>query len=61
MTIPYMDEQISSMDGSVINECHPWMEEPHPWMKVLPVDVIHGWSNLIHGGHPWMRTIDDRH
>ena len=33
-----MDEQISSMDGSVINGCHPWMEEPHPWMKVSLMD-----------------------
>ena len=42
MTIPSMDEQISSMDGSVINGCHPWKEEPHPWMKVSSVDDIHG-------------------
>ena len=42
MTIPSMDEQISSMDGSVINGCHPWKKEPHPWMKVSSVDDIQG-------------------
>ena len=50
MTIQYMDEQIksiiesviyeetSSMDGSVIHECHPWMENPHPWMTSTDED-----------------------
>ena len=46
MTIPFMDEQISSMDESAICGCHPWMEEHHPWMKVLSFDVIHKWRNL---------------
>ena len=30
--ISSMDGETSSMDGSVILECHPWMENPHPWM-----------------------------
>ena len=38
MTIPSMDEQISSMDGSVIGGCHPWMEKPHPWMTFMDED-----------------------
>ena len=55
-----MGKQISSMDKSVINGCHPWMEEPHPWMKVSSVDVIHGWRNLIHEWkcHPLMSSMD---
>ena len=42
MTIPSMDEQISSMNESVIYGCHPWMEEPHPWIKMT--DDGHGQS-----------------
>ena len=45
-----MYEQISSMNESVIRECHPWMEEPHPWMKVSSLDVVHG--------HPWIASVD---
>ena len=68
MTIPSMDEQILSMDKSVIRWCHPWTEEPHPWMKASSVyvihgwrNLIHGWRNLIHGWHPRMRMTDDGH
>ena len=37
-----MDGETSSMDGSVIGECHPWMENPHLWMKMI--DDRHGQS-----------------
>ena len=36
-----MDEEISSMDESLILGWHPWMEKCHQWMKVSSVDVIH--------------------
>ena len=42
-----MDGEMSSMDGSVIRGCHPWMTLPS-------VDAIHGC-------HPWMKTTDDGH
>ena len=51
----YMNEQISSMDESVIRGCHPWMKKPHPLMKVSSMNAIHGWSTLINGWHPWMK------
>ena len=33
-----MDGETSSMDGSIIHECHPWMEKPHPWMKMTDME-----------------------
>ena len=45
MTMPSMDEQISSMDGgtssmdeSIIGGCPPWMEKPHQWMTSMDED-----------------------
>ena len=34
------------MDGSVILECHLWMENPHPWMTSMmkTLDDGHGRS-----------------
>ena len=61
LTIPFIDEQISSMDESTICRCHPWMEEPYPWMKVSSADDIHELRYFIHGGHPWMKITDDGH
>ena len=45
MTIPSMDEQISSMAKSVNPGCHPWMEKAHPRMKVT--DDRHGRSLCV--------------
>ena len=59
MTIPYMDEQISSMDESVIHWSHPLMENPHPRMYV---QEYHLWMDtLIHELHSWMKMTDGRH
>ena len=30
--ISSLDEETSSMEGSIIPECPPWMENPHLWM-----------------------------
>ena len=43
VTIPYIGEQISSMDE--IRECHPWIENPYPWMT--STDEDDGWWTLI--------------
>ena len=47
VTIPYIGEQISSMDE--IRECHPWKENQYPWMT--SADEDDGWWTHIDGAY----------
>ena len=49
-----MDEQNSSMDGSGILGCHPWME-----VASMDGSGIHGYHPWMEKPHPWMTSTDE--